>query len=100
MSKEDAMTDDFQNILRRVVAAQPKIYLSGHEGYYRHADIARLLLALTAWNTRPDTEKLKEAITVLTRMRENRAGTNNTAIATERRALDTVLAAITKDPTP
>jgi hypothetical protein len=53
MRKEDTMTDDFQNVLRRVIAAQPKIYLSGHEGYYRHADIARLLRALTAWNTRP-----------------------------------------------
>lgn len=54
-----------------------------------------LRAAANAWNARPDTEKLKEAITVLTRMRENRAGTNNAAIATERRALDTVIEALT-----
>ena len=42
-----------------------------------------------------ETEKLEAAVAVLRRMRDNRAGTGNTAIATERRALDTVLAAIT-----
>lgn len=57
MRTEETMTDDFQNVLRRVIAAQPKIYLSGHEGYYRHADIARLLQALPAWNTRPSVDR-------------------------------------------
>lgn len=39
------MSDDetIHDVLKRVVAAQPKIFLQGHEGYYRHADISALI---------------------------------------------------------
>jgi hypothetical protein len=46
-------------------------------------------------DTMTETEKLEEAVAVLRHMRANRAGTNNAAIAGERRALDTVIEALT-----
>ena len=46
-------------------------------------------------HTMTETEKLEEAVAVLRHMRANRAGTNNAAIAGERRALDTVIEALT-----
>jgi hypothetical protein len=42
-----------------------------------------------------EAEKMEEAVAVLRHMRANRAGTNNAAIAGERRALDTVIEALT-----
>jgi hypothetical protein len=42
-----ASTEGFHDVLKRVVAAQPKIYMVGHEGYYRHDDIARLIIELS-----------------------------------------------------
>jgi len=42
-----ASTESFHEVLKRVVAAQPEIYMVGHEGYYRHDDIARLIIELT-----------------------------------------------------
>ena len=38
--------EDIHAVLRRVTKAQPEIFLSGHEGYYRHADIAALIRAI------------------------------------------------------
>lgn len=42
-----ASSESFHEVLKRVVAAQPEIYMSGHEGYYRHDDIARLIIELS-----------------------------------------------------
>lgn len=42
-----ASSDNFPDVLKRVVAAQPEIYMAGHEGYYRHDDIARLIIELS-----------------------------------------------------
>ncbi len=42
-----------------------------------------------------EAEKMEAALAVLRHMRANRAGTNNAAIAGERRALDTVIEALT-----
>ena len=36
----------FQVPLRRVIKAQPDIFLQNHEGYYRHADVAAIVQAL------------------------------------------------------
>ena len=45
-AQPDPDGEDIHAVLRRVTAAQPKIFLLGHEGYYRHADIATLIRAL------------------------------------------------------
>lgn len=51
--------DNIHAVLRRVTKAQPEIFLSGHEGYYRHADIAALIRAVgDAMN--PNTEDTGE----------------------------------------
>lgn len=38
--------DSLSEVLKRVCAAQPEVFLSGHEGYYRHSDIAALIRAV------------------------------------------------------
>lgn len=40
--------EDIHSVLRRVCAAQPPVFLKGHEGYYRHADIAALICHVRA----------------------------------------------------
>lgn len=45
-SQPDPEGEDIHAVLRRVITAQPEVYLHGHEGYYRHADIAALIRAV------------------------------------------------------
>lgn len=47
-AQPDDEGDDIHAVLRRVTKAQPEIWLSGHEGYYRHSDIAALIRAVGA----------------------------------------------------
>lgn len=42
MSRDETIHD----VMRRVVAAQPEIFMTGHEGYYRHSDITALILEI------------------------------------------------------
>ena len=45
--KAPASRESIHDVMKRVVSAQPEIYMAGHEGYYRHDDIARLIVELT-----------------------------------------------------
>lgn len=45
-AEPDPEGDDIHAVLRRVTAAQPETYLTNHEGYYRHSDIAALIRAV------------------------------------------------------
>lgn len=40
------VNETINDVLKRVTAAQPEVFLEGHEGYYRHSDIARLIREL------------------------------------------------------
>lgn len=55
-AKPDPEGEDIHAVLRRVAAAQPEIFLSGHEGYYRHSDIAALIRAV-GWGLETDPDK-------------------------------------------
>lgn len=45
-AQPDPEGEDIHAVLRRVTKAQPEIFLPGHEGYYRHSDIAALIRAV------------------------------------------------------